>query len=534
MRQLYSALSMCGALVVGLASCSNTDNMAPWTAGGPGQIVPLNNDAGHADAARDAAKQTSSSGGHGGTALGTGGTMLGTGGAGGGSAGSQGAAGAGGAAGNAVVDDPCTACEKSRCRMPDLSMDVTGPGGSIPHALLMAAYEVCFTGTGWPSAIADPAIGCYGGQTEQGATAINGPASGTAKTTLCQALLKCVHQSNCAGGQDDEPLQCYCGAGVSLMTCESAGFAPTGACVSQVAAALELTDFATSTNFTNDLCLAYGSAFWVYGYCDLNCCETECGITPSGYEDTSFCNATSSGGVSGTGGTTGTGGVHGTGGTTGTGGVRGTGGATGTGGVIGTGGVASTGGTTGTAGGAGASGAAGSGLAGSIGSTGGSSGSGGVGGVQNGRFNTNAAGWTPSSGATVSWSTNDAGSSAQSGSLDLTLTGDAAIGLQADATQCISASPGTTYNLDVDIFIPTGSSGYAALWFYGSTDCSGSALSVVASTPSFATVTAWQEVYASASAPSGAHSVAVHLQLEKSVGQSSGEALFDNVMVTSP
>jgi hypothetical protein len=449
--------------------------------------------------------------------------------------------------------------------MPDLSMDVTGPGGSIPHALLMAAYEVCFTGTGWPSAIADPAVGCYGGQTEQGATAINGPAGGTAKTTLCQALLKCVHQSNCAGGQDDEPLQCYCGAGVTLMTCESAGFTPAGACVPQVAAALELTDFATSTNLTNDLCLAYGSAFWVYGYCDLNCCETECGLTPSGYEDTSFCNAASSGGVSGTGGTTGTGGVHAaggttgtggtggvisTGGTTGTGGVTSTGGTTGTGGVhatggaTGTGGVASTGGTTGTggvistggttgAGGVGPSGAAGSGLAGVIGSTGGSSGSGGALGLQNGTFDTNTAGWTPRTGATVSWSPNDVGSSAQSGSLDLTVTGDPTIGLQADATQCISASPGATYNLDVDIFIPTGSSSYAALWFYGSTDCSGSALSVVASTPSFATVTAWQEVHASASAPSGAHSAAVHLQVEKSVGQSSGEALFDDVSVIS-
>jgi len=537
MRQLCFALLMCGAVAVGLASCSDTDNMAPWTAGGQGQVVPLNNDAGHADAARDVAKQMSSTGGHGGTALGTGGTTLGTGGAGGGSAGSQGAAGAGGAAGSVVADDPCTACEKSRCSMPDLSMDAGPPVNNYPHAYLVGAYAVCFTGTGWPSSAGGQNINCVE-PGDHGATAISGPASGAAKTTLCQALLKCVHQSICPflGGADDAELQCYCGTGVSLSTCESAGFNPTGACASQVAAALELTDFTTSSDFLSDICLAYGAAFYIYDTCDTNCCETECGLAPTGYEDPSFCNAAATGGASGSGGTTGTGGVHGTGGTTGTGGVTGTGGTIGTGGVTSTGGVIGTGGTTGT-GGAPASGGTtgtggGPGTAGAPGA-GGSTGSGGAGGLQNGTFNTNTAGWTASTGAMVAWSTNDVGSSAQSGSLDLTMTGDPTIGLQADATQCISASPGATYNLDVDIFIPTGSSSYAALWFYGSTDCSGSALSVVASTPSFATVTAWQEVYASASAPSGAHSAAVHLQLEKSVGQSSAEALFDNVTVIS-
>ena len=132
----------------------------------------------------------------------------------------------------------------------------------------------------------------------------------------------------------------------------------------------------------------------------------------------------------------------------------------------------------------------------------------------------------------VSWSTNDAGGSAQSGSLDLKATGDPTIGLELSAVQCISVSPGASYSLAADILIPTGSSSYASLWFYGSNDCSGAALSVVASTPSFMTVTAWQEVFASASAPGVAHSVAVHLQVQKSVGQSSAEALFDNVMVT--
>jgi hypothetical protein len=497
------------------------------TQGGPGPVVMLNNDAGHLDAARDVAMSTSSTGGHGGTALGSGGTGAGVAGVAGvgGSAGSQGA-GAGGAAGSVVADDPCTACEKSRCSMPDLSMDVPGAAAYFPHGELMGAYAVCFTGTGWPSVAGGEDVVC-GMQSDRGATALAGPASGTAKTTLCQALLKCVHQSQCpnADGQVDDQLQCYCGTGVSLLTCEGAGFTPTGACATQIAGALEVTDFTTSTDNFGDLCMAYGAAFYIYDNCDSNCCETECGLTPSGSEDTSFCNAAATGGASGSAGATGTGGTIGTGGVSGSGGTTGAGGTTGTGGVPASGGTTGTGGGTGTAG---ASGAAGAGQA-----TGGSSGSGGAGGLQNGTFNTNTAGWSPISGATLSWNTNDAGSSAESGSLDLTMTGDPTIGLEAAAVQCISAIPGATYQLDVDILIPTGSSSYASLWFYGSNDCSGSALSVAASTPSFETVTAWQEVFASASAPSGAYSAAVHLQVEKSVGQSSGEALFDNVTVTT-
>jgi hypothetical protein len=492
-------------------------------------------------------------------------------------------------------------------------MDVPATG-YIPHALLVGVYDICFLGTAWPSTTADPKIACGGIPGETAATAMNGPAAGTAKSTLCQDLLKCVHQTNCPGDTDTET-SCYCGAGVSISTCISPSFTPTGACDTQVAAALESTEFSTSIDFFFDNCLANGAAFYLFDNCDANCCETECGRTPSGQEDPSFCNAVSTGGASGTGGTTGTGGAHASGGTTGTGGVTTTGGATGTGGAhasggttgtggvtttggttgtggvtttggttgtggahatggttgtggvtttggttgtggvtttggatgtggvtttggtIGTGGVTTTGGTTGTAGGtgsAGASGAAGSGQAGSGGATGGSSGTGGTPGLQNGTFNTNTTGWTPLSASTINWDTNDESGSPQSGSLDLTVTGDPTVGLEGGAVQCISVTPGTTYNLAVDILIPSGSSSYASLWFYGSNDCSGSTLSVAASTPTLSTATAWQEVFASAAAPSDAHSVAVRLLVDKSVGQSSGEALFDNVVMTTP
>ena len=230
-------LFICGAMAVGLASCTSTDNTAPMTQGGPGPVVNLNKDGGHVDGARDAAMQ-SSTGGHGGMAHPTGGAgggvggnagshaTSGTGGGGGVVSGTGGAAGRGGAAGSGPQDDACTACEKARCSHPDLSHDQS-PG--FPYATLTAAYEVCFVGTGWPSSIVDPAIACRPSVSaaELGATAADGPAAGTAKTTLCQALLKCIHATACVGDAND--LQCYCGEGVTFGACITPGFSPTGA-----------------------------------------------------------------------------------------------------------------------------------------------------------------------------------------------------------------------------------------------------------------------------------------------------------------
>ena len=90
-------------------------------------------------------------------------------------------------------------------------------------------------------------------------------------------------------------------------------------------------------------------------------------------------------------------------------------------------------------------------------------------GLQNGTFNTNTAGWTPSAGATATWNMNDSSGSAQSGSLDLKVTADS----QAAAVQCISAVAGATYQFQAETLLPAGGSGYASLWFYSSNDCSG-------------------------------------------------------------
>src|SRR5947207_899988 len=138
MRQLCSCLLSVGVVAVGLASCNSTDNTTPMTRGGPGDVVTLNHDAGHADARHDAA---------------------------------------------------------------------------MPAAA--------------------------------------GPSMGAAKTTLCQALLKCVHQTSCPGPDDEQLLLCYCGTGTDIETCTtSSGFVPTGPCEAEVAAALEVTQISSAEHFT--------------------------------------------------------------------------------------------------------------------------------------------------------------------------------------------------------------------------------------------------------------------------------------------
>lgn len=123
----------------------------------------------------------------------------------------------------------------------------------------------------------------------------------------------------------------------------------------------------------------------------------------------------------------------------------------------------------------------------------------------------------------------------QSGSLDLHLgAGDATLSVEAAAWQCVSTTGGAGYSLSASILVPAGSSsaGALGLWFFASNDCSGP-IAGSATTPSSAT-NAWQKVTSSAQAPSGAHSMAVRLEVIKPLGQTAAEALFDAVSVSGP
>jgi hypothetical protein len=362
---------------------------------------------------------------------------------------------------------------------------------------MVGAYEVCFTGTGWPAAAADTTKYCEGVQGATGTTAVTGPDQGEAKTTLCQDLLKCVHQTNCTGGAlVDDQTACYCGAGVDLGTCEAATTPPTGLCASQLAGALEANQFSNSLGFFGNVCQANGAAFFLYDWCDTNCCAQEClGVTPdSVYANEIYCNAAAgSGGTTGTGGTTGSGGSTGHGGTTGSGGaiVAGTGGTTGSGGTIvaGTGGttgsggtiVAGTGGTTGTggtivAGTGGTTGTGGTIVAGTGGTTGtggtivaGTGGTTGTGGtIVGGTGGTTGQGGAPASGGAsgVGGSSGGSGGSSggstgtsliQNGQFDSTT---APWGSSLGATLDLSAndSGGNAHSGSLDVILPGASS----------------------------------------------------------------------------
>jgi len=208
----------------------------------------------------------------------------------GGRAGSAGAsldagleAGAGGAGG--PVDDPCTACEKARCSHPA----GLGKSKTDSFASLLGAVTRCFSGAGWPKDQVDP------GACDQGLVATSGPEKGTARSTLCQDVLKCVHQTQCPGVEADET-QCYCGEGVGLDRCLAADFAPKGACKDAISAGVESTAVGTISTSYYDTCLATGTAFFILDNCDSNCCSREC-LGAAQVGDPKYCNAPGTGGA---------------------------------------------------------------------------------------------------------------------------------------------------------------------------------------------------------------------------------------------
>jgi hypothetical protein len=151
------------------------------------------------------------------------------------------------------------------------------------------------------------------------------------------------------------------------------------------------------------------------------------------------------------------------------------------------------------------------------------------------QFNGSTGPWTPTYGASESYSTNDAEGSTSSGSLDLAVTGgSASITSLVAATRCVSTVAGATYDLSAKVFIPSGASGSLAglgLWYFASNDCSGS-LGGTFDGPSIAIVNAWQSTMTSNQTPAGMQSMSVRLGLIKPSGKTNAEALFDDVLVS--
>jgi hypothetical protein len=426
-------------------------------------------------------------------------------------------AGSGGDASMTMADDPCTACEKARCSKPSgLSSDK-----GDEYALLFAAQAICFVGNGFPSTQTDVAQ-CA--SLDPGPTASAGPEQGMAKTGLCQAVLDCVHKTKC-GVNDDR--DCYCGAGVTLQACMDPTFVPQGACADVIENAVE--SIAVNTIFQNyyNICLAAGAAFFVYDNCDSNCCPQQClGVDMDG--DETLCNAP----------TAGTGGANGT---TGAAGALGTAGAPGTAGSSSSG-AAGDGGTAGGADNAGAAGAGAAGVSGTAGSASAAAGANGLVGaggapggslLQNSSFDANVADWIAGPGATVGWSAKDSAATAQSGSLDLSITGgDPNSIVDLIASQCVRVTAGSNYDASAYALVPGPTINLAGirLIYYASIDCSGSSLAT--STSPWSVQATWQPVQISGGAPVGALSAAVQLIAVKPYVMTVGEALFDAVSLT--
>jgi hypothetical protein len=536
-------LAFAGAVAVMAASCGSSQNdPAPGTQGGTG--VVLTRDVGatsNADAEADAsadvpidivvaadALSPDATG-----AAGGGGLMSMNGGAGGaaGAAGVDGGGG-GGAANGGPPDSPCTACEKTKCSNPK-----GVPANPIQALTQIGTNSVCFQGAGWPmSSLSPTQLGCGEEPGETGAVSLGGAQQGVNKSVLCQTFLDCIHKTSCQGENYDWG-DCYCGAGVGasgIGMCGSPQYVPTGACKDSFLAGLESDSFAASVHDIFDPCYATGAAIEIVNDCDSNCCSQECLGMSNAFADPTYCNAPgSTAGTAGSSGAAGSGsaGSRGSAGGPGTAGGGGSAGAPGTAGAGGAGGAGNAG-AGGTAGGAGGSAGGTAGLSGTAGSS-----TAGAGGsistaLQNATFDSSTAHWNGEPNVQVTRSSNDADGGAQSGSLDVALTGaDPTVISKSAVWQCVAVTASANYGVSAKVLIPgtTSSEGGLDLWYYASADCSGGVTSTYSLPLSAAS--SWTKISATATTPAAVQSVAVRLVIVKPYTQTSAEALFDDVVV---
>jgi hypothetical protein len=116
--------------------------------------------------------------------------------------------------------------------------------------------------------------------------------------------------------------------------------------------------------------------------------------------------------------------------------------------------------------------------------------------------------------------------------LDLSFSGgDPTLISQAVATQCLTVTPGATYQIDAKILIPgnTASLGGLAFVYFSSADCSGASIGSFSS--DWSAQDTWGDMAASTQIPTSAHSMAVELVVLKPYGQTAAEALFDNIVL---
>ncbi len=159
--------------------------------------------------------------------------------------------------------------------------------------------------------------------------------------------------------------------------------------------------------------------------------------------------------------------------------------------------------------------------------------------VHNSSFDGATTGWTAEPGSSASWTSQDGGGNPSSGSVAVvnsdTNAADAPYGTTtAGAFQCLTVTPGACYQVDAQISIPSGQASVAAgfvLDQHSTSDCSQPPVSSFLS-PQISSTGAWQTISGTTTRILlGVGSLALRLVAVKPLGQSSAEALFDNVLV---
>lgn len=163
--------------------------------------------------------------------------------------------------------------------------------------------------------------------------------------------------------------------------------------------------------------------------------------------------------------------------------------------------------------------------------------------VANPSFNSTTAGWTAETGSSLSWASTDGAGSSQSGAIAVTNTDtDASHAVNGwitvGASQCLSVVAGSSYEVDVQAFQPSGQgSGWAGsagfvIDYHQSSGCAGSPAGASYLSQQVTATGAWTTIRGQTTQiPLGVASVAVRLVAIKPAAQPSWEALFDNVLV---
>jgi hypothetical protein len=154
--------------------------------------------------------------------------------------------------------------------------------------------------------------------------------------------------------------------------------------------------------------------------------------------------------------------------------------------------------------------------------------------VTNGGFATDFAGWSPTAGATPTWTAEDATGASGSGSVRI-VNGAAAAGTIVGLFQCLPVRAGVSYGWggSLKVTAPSGVSAFVTLSFFGDGSCGGAELARASTNSPLSN--GWEAVATkSVTAPAGASSARILLAVQKAAVGGTAQALFDDAFVDGP